>query len=323
MGDMGTGTGRAIIPLRMESVIQVEGLVKRYGSLTAVDDISFTVESGEVFGILGPNGAGKTTTLEILEGLQRPTEGRASVLGMDLQRHSSQLKERIGVQLQAAAYFDHLSLAELLQLFGSFYRRCVPADDLLSKVGLYERRTSLLRKLSGGQKQAFTLAAALVNDPELVILDEPTTGLDPRARREIWDLIRLIKDEGKTVVLTTHYMEEAATLCGRVAIMHQGRILTVGSPDDLVGQLGASHRVRVSAACELPVAGLAGGASAFAASRNGDEYHYELALEEPASAVQVLLHHASEHGIQLQRLEVLPATLEDVFLKLTGRGLEE
>ena len=190
-------------------------------------------------------------------------------------------------------------------------------------MGLYERRTSLLRKLSGGQKQAFTLAAALVNDPELVILDEPTTGLDPRARHEIWDLIRLIKDEGKTVVLTTHYMEEAATLCGRVAIMHQGRILTVGSPDDLVGQLGASHRVRVSAACELPVAGLAGTASASAVSRNGDDYHYELTMEEPAAAVQALLSHASEHGIQLQRLEVLPATLEDVFLKLTGRGLQE
>ena len=307
----------------MEPVIRVEGLVKRYGSLTAVDDISFTVESGETFGILGPNGAGKTTTLEVIEGLQRPTQGTASVLGMDVGGQSSQLKHRIGVQLQAAAYFDHLTLTEILQLFGSFYRHSVPAADVLSKVGLYERRTSYLKKLSGGQKQAFTIAAALVNDPDLVILDEPTTGLDPRARHDLWDLVRLIESEGKTIVLTTHYMEEAATLCQRVAIMHQGRILTIGSPDDLVRQLGAAYRVRVSSDVELPIGQLVNGAGSFVNHRNGDQYQYELALEEPATAVLALLGHASDHDIQLQRLEVLPATLEDVFLKLTGRGLQE
>ena len=314
---------RAIIPAYMEPVIQVQGLVKRYGSLTAVNDISFTVEAGETFGILGPNGAGKTTTLEIIEGLQQPTQGTACVLGMDVQRQSSQLKERIGVQLQAAAYFDHLTLTEILQLFGSFYRRSVPPTELLSKVGLYERRTSVLKRLSGGQKQAFTLAAALVNDPELVILDEPTTGLDPRARHDLWDLVRRIEGEGKTIVLTTHYMEEAAALCRRVAIMHQGRILTVGTPDELVSQLGAAYRVRVSAAAELPISQLVNGASEWVDRQQGDGHQYELALEEPAAAVQALLGHASEHGIQLQRLEVLPATLEDVFLQLTGRGLQE
>ncbi len=298
-------------------------MVKRYGSLTAVDDISFTVEAGETFGILGPNGAGKTTTLEVIEGLQRPTQGTASVLGMDAGGQSSQLKHRIGVQLQAAAYFDHLTLTEILQLFGSFYHHSVPAADVLSKVGLYERRTSYLKKLSGGQKQAFTIAAALVNDPDLVILDEPTTGLDPRARHDLWDLVKLIESEGKTIVLTTHYMEEAATLCRRVAIMHQGRILTIGSPDDLVRQLGAAYRVRVSSDVELPISQLVNGAGSFVNHRNGDQYQYELALEEPATAVLALLGHASEHDIQLQRLEVLPATLEDVFLKLTGRGLQE
>ena len=307
----------------MEPVIQVEGLVKRYGSLTAVDDISFTVQAGETFGILGPNGAGKTTTLEVIEGLQQPTGGSASVLGMDVQRQSSQLKERIGVQLQAAAYFDHLTLTEILRLFGSFYRRRIAPEELLSKVGLYERRTNVLKKLSGGQKQAFTIAAALVNDPELVILDEPTTGLDPRARHDLWDLVRLIEAEGKTIVLTTHYMEEAAALCRRVAIMHQGRILTAGTPDDLVEQLGAAYRVRVSSAVELPVAQLVNGEASFIHQRNGDQYQYELALGEPASAVQALLGHASEHDIQLHHLEVLPATLEDVFLQLTGRGLQE
>ena len=320
---MGRRVTRAIILAYMEPVIQVQGLVKRYGSLTAVNDISFTVEAGETFGILGPNGAGKTTTLEIIEGLQQPTQGTACVLGMDVQRQSSHLKERIGVQLQAAAYFDHLTLTEILQLFGSFYRRSVPPTELLSKVGLYERRTSMLKRLSGGQKQAFTLAAALVNDPELVILDEPTTGLDPRARHDLWDLVRRIEGEGKTLVLTTHYMEEAAALCRRVAIMHQGRILTVGTPDELVSQLGAAYRVRVSAAAELPISQLVNGASEWVDRQQGDGHQYELALQEPAAAVQALLGHASEHGIQLERLEVLPATLEDVFLQLTGRGLQE
>ena len=309
----------------MEPAIQVEGLVKRYGSLTAVDNISFTVEPGETFGILGPNGAGKTTTLEIIEGLLQPTEGTASVLGMDVRHQSSQLKQRLGVQLQAAAYFDHLTLTEILQLFGSFYRHSLPPTELLNKVGLYERRTSYLKKLSGGQKQAFTIAAALVNDPELVILDEPTTGLDPRARHDLWDLVRVIETEGKTIILTTHYMEEAATLCRRVAIMHQGRILTVGSPDDLVGQLGAAYRVRVSSDVELPIAQLVNGAKGSIHHWNGNQsqYQYELVLEAPATAVQALLGHASEHDIQLHRLEVLPATLEDVFLELTGRGLQE
>ena len=309
----------------MEPVIRVEGLVKRYGSLTAVNDISFTVEAGETFGILGPNGAGKTTTLEIIEGLQQPTQGTASVLSMDVRHQSSQLKQRLGVQLQASAYFDHLTLTEILHLFGSFYRHSLPPSELLSKVGLYERRTSYLKRLSGGQKQAFTIAAALVNDPELVILDEPTTGLDPRARHDLWDLVRLIEAEGKTIILTTHYMEEAATLCRRVAIMHQGRILTVGSPDELVGQLGAAYRVRVSSDVELPIAQLVNGANGLVHHQNGNQYQYqyELALEEPATAVQALLWHASEHDIQLHRLEVLPATLEDVFLQLTGRALQE
>ena len=307
----------------MEPVIRVAGLLKRYGSLTAVDDISFTVEAGETFGILGPNGAGKTTTLEIIEGLLQPTQGTASVLGLDVHRQSSQLKQRLGVQLQASAYFEHLTLAEILRLFGGFYQRSIPAAELLSKVGLYERRSSYLKSLSGGQKQAFTIAAALVNDPDLVILDEPTTGLDPRARHDLWDLIRLIESEGKTIVLTTHYMEEAATLCRRVAIMHQGCILTVGTPDDLVSQLGAAYRVRVSASVELPIGQLLNGTVLLVDRRNGDQYQYEMALEEPAQAVQALLGYATEHDIQLQRLEVLPASLEDVFLQLTGRGLQE
>ena len=307
----------------MEPVIRVEGLVKRYGSLTAVDDISFAVEAGETFGILGPNGAGKTTTLEIIEGLQRPTEGHVYVLGMDTQRQPSEIKERIGVQLQAAAYFDHLSLVELLELFGSFYRRRTPAAQLLGKVGLHDKGGSTLKKLSGGQKQAFTLAAALVNDPELVILDEPTTGLDPQARRNLWELIRQIEAEGKTIVLTTHYMEEAAALCRRVAIMDQGRILTVGTPDELVRELGALYLVRVSASEALPLDELCDGTADHLEIEAEDGYRYELKLPEPAATVQALLSYASQRGIKLEHLEVLPATLEDVFLQLTGRRLQE
>ena len=203
----------------MSEAIQVEALVKRYGTLTAVDDVSFSVHEGEVFGILGPNGAGKTTTLEIIEGLQQPTAGRTLVMGMDSQREAAQVKERIGVQLQASAYFEYLTLTEILDLFGRFYPRRLPPGELLEKVDLTDKANTTVSKLSGGQKQRFTIAATLVNDPEVVFLDEPTTGLDPQARRNLWDFIQEIRGEGRTVVLTTHYMEEAQLLCQRVAIM--------------------------------------------------------------------------------------------------------
>ena len=207
-----------ILNIIMDEAIRVEGLFKRFGSVTAVHDVSFHVKPGEIFGILGPNGAGKTTTLEIIEGLQKPTEGQVHVLGMDVLREPARIKARIGVQLQSSAYFDYLTLSEILALLGSFYPKRVPPAALLEQVGLQGQAAQRVRHLSGGQKQRFTVAASLVNDPELVILDEPTTGLDPLARRNLWELIQEIHRQGVTVVLTTHYMDEAEALC------HPGRI---------------------------------------------------------------------------------------------------
>ena len=196
----------------MEPAVQVENLVKRFGSFTAVNGVTFSVERGEVFGILGPNGAGKTTTLEIIESLQKPTLGRVSVLGLDVQSNAAKVKARIGVQLQASAYYDYLNLTEILSLLGSFYPSRAEPATLLDQVDLADKSASRIAELSGGQKQRFAMAASLVNNPELVILDEPTAGLDPQARRNLWDLIREINQRGVTVILTTHNMEEAETI---------------------------------------------------------------------------------------------------------------
>jgi len=214
----------------MEPAVQVENLVKRFGSFTAVDGVSFAVERGEVFGILGPNGAGKTTTLEIIESLQKPTEGRVSVLGLEVQSNAAKVKARIGVQLQASAYYGYLNLKEILALLGSFYPSKATPEALLDQVGLADKAASRIAELSGGQQQRFAVAASLVNNPEVVILDEPTTGLDPQARRNLWSLIRDVNERGVTVLLTTHYMEEAEALCGRLAIMDHGKVMALDTP---------------------------------------------------------------------------------------------
>ncbi|MEO2142317.1 MAG: ABC transporter ATP-binding protein, partial [bacterium] len=199
--------------------------------------MTFAVERGEVFGILGPNGAGKTTTLEIIESLQKPTEGRVSVLGLDLQSKAAEVKARIGVQLQASAYYDYLNLTEILALLGSFYPNKAAPATLLEQVGLSDKAVNRVAELSGGQKQRFAVAASLVNNPELVVLDEPTTGLDPQARRNLWSLIKEVNQRGVTVVLTTHAMDEAELLCSRLAIMDQGKLLAVDTPRNLINKL--------------------------------------------------------------------------------------
>ncbi|MGH2427905.1 MAG: ABC transporter ATP-binding protein [Candidatus Limnocylindria bacterium] len=228
-------------------IIVVSDLRKRYGSLTAVDGVSFEVHADEVFGILGPNGAGKTTTLEMIEGMRSIDSGSASVDGLDVASDPRGVKRRIGIQLQSSAFFDELNLVELLHLFGRMYERDVDAMDLLAQVELTEKAHAQVRTLSGGQKQRFSMASALVNDPRVLFLDEPTTGLDPQARRHMWGLIRRIQADGHTVVLTTHYMEEAEELCGRVAIMDRGRIIALDTPqrliDDLVGRGFRKERV--------------------------------------------------------------------------------
>jgi ABC-2 type transport system ATP-binding protein len=217
--------------------IVVDGLRKRYESLVAVDGISFRVKEREIFGLLGPNGAGKTTTVEILEGLRQADDGRVLVAGIDVRKNPEKVKNVIGVQLQSSAFFDGLSLVELLDMFAALYHRSVDAMGLLQKVDLKEKAGSTVTKLSGGQKQRFSIATALVNEPQILFLDEPTTGLDPQARRNLWELAQTIRGEGRTIVLTTHYMDEAETLCDRVAIMDHGNILAMEPPAMLIQRL--------------------------------------------------------------------------------------
>ena len=219
------------------AIIQVQDLRKSYGDLKAVDGVSFSVESGEVFGILGPNGAGKTTTVEILEGMRAPDSGTALVNGIDVQKDPRSVKAVIGIQLQSSAYFDRLNLIEILDVMASLYHRQIDALGLLEKVQLADRSKALFKVLSDGQKQRFSIAATLVNDPILLFLDEPTTGLDPQARRHMWGLVKQFQEEGRTVLLTTHYMEEAEELCDRVAIMDHGKIVAMDRPDALVDSL--------------------------------------------------------------------------------------
>jgi len=219
------------------NIIEAHDLRKSYGGLKAVDGVSFSVRSGEVFGILGPNGAGKTTTVEILEGMRVPDSGTAIVNGIDVQKDPRAVKAVIGIQLQSSAYFDRMTLTELLDVMGSLYHREIDAMGLLEKVQLADRAKALFKELSGGQKQRFSIAATLVNDPVLLFLDEPTTGLDPQARRHMWGLIKQFKEEGRTVLLTTHYMEEAEELCDRVAIMDHGKIAAMDRPEVLVASL--------------------------------------------------------------------------------------
>ena len=218
-------------------IIVVSDLRKRYGDLVAVDGVSFSVGEGEVFGILGPNGAGKTTTLEMIEGMRPIDDGSARIDGVDVRSDPREVKRRIGIQLQASAFFDELTLVELLDLFGRLYGRAVDPMALLADVELTDKARAQVRTLSGGQKQRFSIASALVNQPRVLFLDEPTTGLDPQARRHLWALVRTLRDRGHTVVLTTHYMEEAEELCDRVAIMDGGRIVALDTPQGLVDQL--------------------------------------------------------------------------------------
>ncbi|HTP12188.1 MAG TPA: ABC transporter ATP-binding protein [Bacteroidota bacterium] len=220
-----------------DSVLLVNNLSKRYGELVAVNSISFEVHRQEIFGILGPNGAGKTTTLEMIETLRSIDSGTVTLDGFDVARNPKEVKHRIGVQLQSSSFFDKLSLAEILRLFGEMYGRRIDALQLLDEVELREKARSYVAELSGGQKQRFSIAAALVNDPVILFLDEPTTGLDPQARRHLWGVIRRIREEGKTVVLTTHYMDEAEELCNRVAIMDAGKIVANAPPQDLIHRL--------------------------------------------------------------------------------------
>lgn len=222
---------------KSDNIIEVQNLTKSYGKLKAVQGISFEVKKGEIFGILGPNGAGKTTTLEMIEGLRPIDSGEVSIDSLDVKDDPNKVKSVIGVQLQSSSFFDYLKLTELLEFFGSLYQRKVDAMEILREVELTEKAKAQVKTLSGGQKQRFSIASALVNEPKVLFLDEPTTGLDPQARHHLWGLIEKIRDAGKTVVITTHYMDEAEVLCDRVAIMDGGKIIKLDTPDNLVDRL--------------------------------------------------------------------------------------
>lgn len=223
-----------------EKIITVANLCKNYGDFQAVKDISFDVFGGEIFGLLGPNGAGKSTTLEIIETLRPKTSGQILVDGFDLDKEPDEIKKIIGVQLQTSGFYPHLTLLELIHMFGGLYNKKVNAMELLQKVNLQEKAKSKTKELSGGQKQRFSIATTLINEPKIVFLDEPTTGLDPQARRNLWELIKNIRDNGATVIITTHYMDEAEQLCDRIAIMDEGKIIKLDSPDKMIDDLVAS-----------------------------------------------------------------------------------
>jgi ABC-2 type transport system ATP-binding protein len=222
------------------NIISVQNLIKNYGTFQAVKNISFDVMEGEIFGLLGPNGAGKSTTLEIIETLRDKTSGKVFVDGLDLDKQPGEIKKIIGVQLQTSGFYPNLNLIELIQLFSGLYNREVNAMELLKKVNLADKAKNKSKELSGGQKQRFSIATTLINNPKIVFLDEPTTGLDPQARRNLWDLIREIRDNGTTVIITTHYMDEAEQLCDRIAIMDEGKIIKLDSPDGMIDELVAT-----------------------------------------------------------------------------------
>ena len=302
-------------------VLAIEALTKRYGSLVAVDGISFEVRRGETFGILGPNGAGKTTTLEMIEGLRKPDAGRITLLGMDAVRQRRAAQERIGVQLQSQALWPELTAEETLRTFRALFRRKVAVEELLERFALVDKRRALVRDLSGGQKQRLSVATALVNDPEVVFLDEPTTGLDPQARRSFWELIHDMSGGGKTVIVTTHYMEEAEALCERVAIMDRGRIMAMDSPRELVRGLDFDNTVECTFAGSVERERLlALPAVRDVKKENGAHF---LFTNDVSATLAGLMGLTDGGGERVQSLQVRTATLEDLFISLTGRRLRD
>ena len=308
-----------------QPALLVSGLRKRYGDVVAVDGVDLTVATGECFGLLGPNGAGKTTTIEICEGLTPPDEGVVEVLGQRWDRDERALRERLGIQLQETQLAEKLTVEETVRLFRSFYARGRSVDEVIDLVQLGEKRGARVGKLSGGQKQRLALACAMVGDPELLFLDEPTTGLDPQSRRQLWDLIVELRASGRSIVLTTHYMDEAERLCDRVAIVDHGKVIALGTPRELIAGLGAEHVV------EFTTPGATNGVLDVRVLESLDGVHsarthdgrWTLEVMELARTVPALLAELSSRGLALGELATHSATLEDVFVSLTGRQLRD
>ena len=301
--------------------IECRGLIKRYGKVTAVDGLDLTVAPGECFGLLGPNGAGKTTTIEILEGLNRPDSGEVTVLGRRWGTHERELRERLGVSLQESRFQDKLTVFETLRLFRSFYRNGRDPEEALADLSLEEKRDARVGKLSGGQRQRLAVACALTGNPEILFLDEPTTGLDPQSRHQLWEHIRAFRARGGTVLLTTHYMEEAEQLCDRVAIVDHGRIIGQGAPAELVAGLRAPHILEFSSSPPAGADLLAAIPGAREPRQRGQMW--SVCVDSLAQAVPALLAALDREQSKLDSLSMHRATLEDVFLALTGRELRD
>ncbi len=307
----------------MNPIVQVEGLRKTYGATIAVDKVSFEVHEGEIFGMVGPNGAGKTTTIECLEGLRKPDAGSVRVLGVDPQRDGHTLRERTGMQLQQSNLPDRMKVWEALDLYASFYPKAADWKGLLVQLGLEEKRNAPFSKLSGGQKQRLFIALALLPDPQLVFLDELTTGLDPQARHAIWDLVREVRSKGKTILLTTHFMEEAERLCDRVAILDHGKVVALDTPASLVRDLGAEERVVFSIDGTLPPAFEKALSGAVQIEVQGERVFVHGKDGRKVPLVSEVVGLLGAQGIQFRDLRTEQPTLEDVFLKLTGREIRE
>ena len=304
-----------------EPIIQAEDLYKNYDAVAALRGVSFTVEQGEVFGLLGPNGAGKTTTVEILEGMRTPDRGLARVCGVNPEKSGNRFKEMIGAVLQSTSLPDKIRVKEAIELFAKFYSVRANTDDLLKRFQLDEKRDAFYSQLSGGQKQRLALAMALVNNPQVVFLDEPTAGLDPQVRREIYDIIEELKHEKKTVLLTTHYIEEAERLCDRVAIIDHGRVIKTGTPRELKHTSAGTTRIEVRLA--KPVSdGVLAGLDGVADCREFDGTYVMHSARAPHTIVALVKELESQNN-ELQSLEMFSPSLEDVFIELTGRRLRD
>ena len=314
------------------AALRIRGLHKAFGDVRAVDGIDLEVGPGECFGLLGPNGAGKTTTIEICEGLTTPDAGTVELLGRNWQLDADELRQLIGIQLQETQFPEKLTVEEVLRLFRSFYRRGMTLDEAIALAQLEEKRRARVGGLSGGQKQRLAMATALVGDPELLLLDEPTTGLDPQARRHVWDLVERLKQAGRTIILTTHYMEEAERLCDRVAIMDHGRVIALGTPKELIATVGGEDIVEFAVGSLDPAAQKPANsvvdAEALKAihgvqSHRVDGALHQLSVSELHTAVPRIFAALEEQGLHLSEFRTHSATLEDVFVRLTGRNLRD
>jgi ABC-2 type transport system ATP-binding protein len=307
----------------LNRIVKVERLSKTYGTTVAVDDVTFDVQEGEIFGMIGPNGAGKTTTIECLEGLRKPDFGTISVLGVDPQRNTKFLHTRTGMQLQQSNLPERMKVWEALDLYSSFYPKAVDWNELLQQLGLEEKRNTSFSKLSGGQKQRLFIALALLPDPQLIFLDELTTGLDPQARHVIWDLVRDLRSKGKTILLTTHFMEEAERLCDRVAILDHGRIVALDTPAALIRSLGAEERVIFSIDGTMPSALEKALSAVGRLEIQGERVVIHGNAGHQIPLVSEIVNQLVGSGVHFRDLRTEQPNLEDVFLKLTGHEMRE